>query len=289
MPVSVIASPNTLTPNPNTQIRNNQEITRPKEQSDNSAVLYASLAALAAAGIAAGGILLSRGRKVSFDSLLSKKNLTIEKGTGLLKDAQGKAFSGVLEYKTEGGKYVRKYKDGELVLSGKNIDAEGKAINDKVDFYKIEYVRENGRLREISSDKRTKGFSEYNSKQILTRKEKIQILEKDIEYLKNNIADFVERAPRILEKKETLNSYAKDLQERVEKLVKRPIGEIKPENLDLNEEQIKEFKLLCLEMEKVVNDIKAYEAEYNSLLKQKKNLQNQLSEKLAELKKLINK
>ena len=257
-----------------------------KDKKNNSALLYASLAALAAAGSTAGIVyFVKKGKLTNFHTLLKNNNLKLEKGSGILKNNEGENFTGILEYNTKGGKYLRKYENGQLVLSGKNIDKTGVPINDKVDYYKIEYKTENGRLRELNSEKRADGNCSYNSKNILTRKEKHIKLAAELAALEEKSTKLVNEIKELNEQINSLNIKKKKCEEIHNRLFSEYGTSIQIK--DLPAEKRKGFLYLIQEYKNVIEEVKIYKAKRAQINKNLDAILKEFSVKNAELQKLI--
>ncbi len=256
------------------------------KETNRSALLYASLAAIAAGSIVTG-ILLSKGKSLGLDTVINRKGLNIEKGTGLLKNKNGEVYTGVLKYTVNGNKYIRSYENGRLALSGKNIDKNSKPISDSIDYYKIEFYAENDKLRKITSQKRTKGVETYNTKLVLTEQEKIDKLKKDIKVLNDTINSYTEQVKIFLIKRLELISKQEAIKEKFKENVQKLCGNNL--NLVLISEQKEAANAMRDEIMKLTIEIEANQADYNTLENKAKLLKKQLKDKQKQFRRLINK
>ena len=249
---------------------------------DRSALLYGSLAAIAAAGIVTGGILLAKGKFNTLDSALKKHKLIMEKGTGVLKNNKGEAFTGVLKYRVNENSYLRKYENGRMTLSGKNIDKDGIPLSDKLDYYAINYTIENGRVKNVSSVKRVKDNTISNTKDILTRPEKVarlntekEVLKKEVELVNAQINDFIEKRDPLFNKLQQIKAKQDDFISSVPEPEK--IDQLSPEAQKQIDELVTEYNAVAKE---VIDLMKAYD-ECSAKLGR---LQQQIAAKDAEIK-----
>ena len=277
MPILV----NKLTPTTfSSRISGESKIENNKEYNANrSAVLWSTLSALAAAGAIVAGVSLVKGRTTALHNLFDAKKLSIEKGTGLLKDVNGTPVSDIFEYNTKAGKYLRKYKDGTLILSGKNIDKDGKPLSDNIDYYAVRYNIQDGKLKEITSERRNKGRIIQNAKDILTIDEKKKIIEAKIEALSRELVENQRKIIKIRLELTLLNKKYKRVQDEINKIIKDKKPSDKVEYSD-------ELKGYLLEVKNIVNEIKKYSNDYNLKLNDIKAIAKSLKEQRLVLDKL---
>ena len=255
------------------------------EKNDNSALLYASLAAIGAAAIVSGGVLIAKAKNLDFITVLKKNNLILEKGSGLLKYNNGNVYTGVLNYKTKGNKYVREYKEGRLIMSGKNIDNTGEPLNKDIDYYKINYTFENGNLRQIDSVKRENKYTDYNTKTFFTLKEKeyqIKAALTNLEGKINNLSKQIKVVKK--EKEELIESY-----ELYKNKYKQIMSNL-PEGVtidSLTNAQKAELQTIITELENIRNKLKHYNELLDSLNRNVRNYMKELNIYNKELSKII--